>query len=51
MQRHADETQSRFAAMMLHDWERELPKFWQVAPKEYVKYLPAPMQEEQALRA
>ncbi len=51
VQRHADETQSRFAAMMLHDWERELPKFWQVAPKEYVKYLPAPMQEEQALRA
>ena len=51
VQRHAVETQSRFAAMMLHGWERELPKFWQVVPKEYAKYLPVPMQEEEALRA
>ena len=51
VQRHADETQSRFAAMMLHDWPREAPKFWQVVPKEYAKYLPVPLREEQALRA
>jgi glutamate synthase (NADPH/NADH) large chain len=36
---HAAETASRFARMLLHDWERERLHFWQVVPKEYVKYL------------
>jgi glutamate synthase (NADPH/NADH) large chain len=50
--RHAEETASRYARMMLHDWDRTLPKFWQVVPKEYIKYLPAPLTEErEALRA
>ncbi len=48
IQRHATETESRFAAGMLNDWERELPHFWQIVPKEYVKYLAAPLSEEQA---
>ncbi len=48
---HAEETSSRYAQMLLHDWDRTLPRFWQVVPKEYVKYLPAPLQEETALRA
>jgi glutamate synthase (NADPH/NADH) large chain len=45
VERHAAETSSRYAAMMLNDWDRTLVKFWQVVPKEYVKYLPAPMAE------
>jgi len=50
---HAAETGSRYAKMLLHDWERELPYFWQVVPKEFVKYLAHPLAEEtaEALRA
>ena len=51
VERHASETQSRYAAMMLHDWVRALPHFWQVVPKEYAKYLPVPLTEVAALRA
>ncbi len=50
--RHVAETSSKYAAMMLHDWEREAPRFWQVVPKEYVKYLPQPLSDTiEALRA
>ena len=50
--RHAAETSSRYAAMMLHDWTRAAPRFWQVVPKEYVKYLPVPLSDGvEALRA
>jgi glutamate synthase (NADPH) large chain len=48
IQRHATETESRYAATMLNDWARELPHFWQIVPKEYVKYLAAPLSEEKA---
>ena len=51
VERHTAETNSRYAANLLVDWERTLPKFWQVVPKEYVKYLPVPLQEAEALRA
>ena len=51
VERHAKETSSRFAETMLLDWGRALPQFWQVAPKEYVKYLPVPLAEAEALRA
>jgi glutamate synthase (NADPH/NADH) large chain len=52
VQRHVTETESRFAASMLNDWERELPHFWQVVPKDYIKYLAAPLDaEEMAERA
>ncbi len=52
VERHAEETNSRYARMLLHDWNRALPRFWQVVPKEYVKYLPVPLAEEAAaLRA
>ncbi|OYV58693.1 MAG: hypothetical protein B7Z71_09650, partial [Acidocella sp. 21-58-7] len=46
--RHASETQSRFAATLLNDWDRALPCFWQIVPREYVKYLAAPLNEEVA---
>jgi glutamate synthase (NADPH/NADH) large chain len=51
VERHAAETNSRYAAMLLVDWARAQSQFWQVVPKEYVKYLPAPLTEVEALRA
>jgi glutamate synthase (NADPH/NADH) large chain len=52
IEEHARETNSRYAAMLLHDWEQECPRFWQVVPKEYVKYLAHPRaSEEHAKRA
>ncbi len=44
--RHAVETQSPYAATLLNDWDRVLPCFWQIVPKEYVKYLANPLNEE-----
>jgi glutamate synthase (NADPH/NADH) large chain len=50
--RHVEETSSRYAAMLLHDWDLAAPHFWQVVPKEYVKYLAAPLSDTaEALRA
>jgi glutamate synthase (NADPH/NADH) large chain len=52
IEEHARETNSRYAAMLLHDWEQERGRFWQVVPKEYVKYLPVPLSDRSAaLRA
>ena len=51
VEEHARETNSRYAAMLLHDWDTERDKFWQVVPKEFVKYLAVPMDEPLALRA
>ena len=48
---HADETNSRYARMLLQDWDRALPRFWQVVPKDFVRYLPAPLAEPEPLRA
>jgi glutamate synthase (NADPH/NADH) large chain len=48
---HARETDSRYAAMLLHDWDTEYGKFWQVVPREYVQYLPVPLTELEARRA
>jgi glutamate synthase (NADPH/NADH) large chain len=50
--RHAKEAQSRFAATLLNDWERESKKFWQIVPRDYVKYLESPLTDEvEAVRA
>jgi len=43
--RHVEETGSRYAARLLHDWERTLRHVWQIVPKEYVKHLPVPLEE------
>ncbi len=52
VERHVQETESRYAATLLNDWEREAPHFWQIVPKEFVKYLAAPLDEtEQAQSA
>ena len=47
---HARETSSRYAAMLLHDWEQERGRFWQVVPKEYRKYLPQALNDEEELK-
>jgi glutamate synthase (NADPH/NADH) large chain len=49
--RHAAETNSRYAASLLNDWAREKGHFWQIVPKDYVKYLPVPLVAEPALAA
>ena len=46
---HVRETQSRFAAQLLNDWEAEIGHFWQVVPKEVVAMLPHPFQRPEAL--
>ena len=52
VERHVAETGSAYAAQMLHDWGRVAGQFWQVVPKEYVKYLPVPLSDvTEALRA
>ena len=42
---HARETHSRYATRLLHDWEQVLPHFWQVVPKDFVRYLAQPLGE------
>jgi glutamate synthase (NADPH/NADH) large chain len=42
---HVAETSSRYAARLLHEWDRTLPYIWQVVPKDYVRYLPVPLGE------
>jgi glutamate synthase (NADPH/NADH) large chain len=49
--RHAAETNSRYAASLLNDWAREKRRFWQVVPKDYVRYLPVPLAADPALAA
>lgn len=36
---HAAETGSRYAAMILHDWDLLVRHFWHVVPKEYARTL------------
>ena len=45
VERHAAETSSRYAQMLLHEWEKEVGRFWQIVPKEYVRYLPVVLGE------
>jgi glutamate synthase (NADPH/NADH) large chain len=50
--RHVLETNSRYARMLLQDWDRTLPRFWQIVPKDYVKYLAVPLSDAvEAIRA
>ena len=46
---HARETSSRFAALLLHEWTKALPRFWHVVPKEYARYLKVAEPERPAL--
>ncbi len=46
VQEHADHTQSRWAAGLLNDWDREVGKFWQIVPKEMIGRLAEPVKRE-----
>jgi glutamate synthase (NADPH/NADH) large chain len=43
---HVTETHSRYAERLHHDWERTLVHFWQIVPKDFVKFLPVALNEE-----
>jgi glutamate synthase (NADPH/NADH) large chain len=43
---HVRETNSRYAAGLLHNWPETLSKVWQVVPKGYAQYLPMPLDLE-----
>ncbi|MDR3535376.1 MAG: glutamate synthase large subunit [Acetobacteraceae bacterium] len=45
---HVAETSSRYAARLLHEWDRTLSQIWQVVPKDFVRYLPVPLAEAEA---
>jgi glutamate synthase (NADPH/NADH) large chain len=47
---HVRETSSQYAERLLHDWSRVRRRFWQIVPKEYVKYLSEPLSEGMAVR-
>ncbi|MBP7701268.1 MAG: glutamate synthase large subunit [Phenylobacterium sp.] len=49
VEEHARETGSALAQTILRDWDRCLPKFWQVVPKEMVHRLDKPLAEEEAV--
>jgi glutamate synthase (NADPH/NADH) large chain len=52
VEEHVLETSSRYAAGLLHDWADTLAHMWQVVPKGYAQYLPAPLTlEQEELRA
>ncbi len=44
---HIRETNSRYAAGLLHDWQGTIGRIWQVVPKGFAKYLPVPLQAEE----
>ena len=46
VEEHHRETASPYSGALLHDWARESGRFWMVVPKEYARYLPAPMTDE-----
>ncbi|RAU23100.1 glutamate synthase large subunit [Paramagnetospirillum kuznetsovii] len=48
---HAEATQSAWAEAILTDWDRELPKFWQVAPKEMLARLEHPVGRDRIVAA
>ena len=49
---HARETNSSYATRLLHDWDRVLPQFWQVVPRDFVRYLNQPLGDTvEAIRA
>ncbi|WP_439595802.1 glutamate synthase large subunit [Falsiroseomonas sp.] len=49
--RHVEETGSPFAARLLNDWAQERLNFWHVVPKDFVRYLPQPMEDALSVAA
>ena len=48
---HARETNSKYAQTMLSNWDLELPRFWQVCPKEMITRLAHPVEPAAAIAA
>ena len=48
VEEHAEVTKSPFAARLLNNWAKELPKFWQVIPKEMLDKLEHPLTNQKA---
>ena len=48
---HARETQSRYAAQLLNDWELVRDRFWQVVPIEMIHRLEHPVAEDDRFAA
>ncbi|RBM09280.1 glutamate synthase large subunit [Novacetimonas cocois] len=36
---HVRETSSRYAELLLHNWDKVLPRFWHVVPREYARVI------------
>jgi glutamate synthase (NADPH/NADH) large chain len=51
IQRHVAETGSPLGARLLNDWEQARSRFWHVVPKDFARYLPAPMRDGAAMAA
>jgi glutamate synthase (NADPH/NADH) large chain len=45
IEQHVEQTKSRLGAALLHDWPRAAERFWQVVPKDYIRYLPQPLSD------
>src|SRR5690606_27615338 len=48
IEEHVAETGSTWAADMLHNWERDRARFWQVCPKEMVNRIAHPLNDAEA---
>ncbi|HUT48770.1 MAG TPA: glutamate synthase large subunit [Alphaproteobacteria bacterium] len=46
VEQHHRATQSRYAERILRDWDLEMPKFWQIVPKEIVSLLQNPVRPD-----
>ncbi len=46
VQQHVRRTHSRHGLQLLNDWQRELPNFWQIVPKEMLGRLEHPLTAE-----
>ncbi len=51
IEEHRAETGSAFAGELLAQWDVELPRFWQVVPKEMVNRLAYPLKAERVVAA
>jgi glutamate synthase (NADPH/NADH) large chain len=51
VERHVAETDSKWAAELLGDWERSRDRFWQVCPKEMLSRLAQPLADPVAVAA
>ncbi|MCZ6859365.1 MAG: glutamate synthase large subunit [Alphaproteobacteria bacterium] len=50
IEEHSRETQSRYAERILRDWDLEMPKFWQIVPKEIISSLEQPIDAKAGLK-